>query len=226
MSNWVMFNFQDCFSEIMKLMIYFHDFVLFILLMILIFIMYIIFWFMFNKLINLNILHNQMIEFFWTVIPILILMFMGVPSLKILYMFEEMINPFLTMKILGHQWYWSYEYSDFMNLDFDSFMINIYNNGEFRLLDVDNRLILPFGFNIRGLTLSVDVIHSWAVPSLGVKVDSMPGRMNQFMMLIQRSGLYYGQCSEICGINHSFMPIVLEIINLDLFLDWLKFSLN
>nr|APF47485.1 cytochrome c oxidase subunit II [Choeras grammatitergitus] len=222
MSLWFMMNFQDSFSILMLMMIYFHDFILLILLMILVFIMYLMMWFFFNKLINMKIMHNQLIELIWTIIPIIILMFMAIPSLNILYMLEDMINPFMTIKILGHQWYWSYEYSDFNQIEFDSFMLKDYIMGNFRLLDVDNRLILPKNFVIRGLVSSVDVIHSWTIPSMGVKVDSVPGRMNQFIMMINRSGLYFGQCSEICGLNHSFMPIVLECINLEMFMNWIK----
>nr|AHA52441.1 cytochrome c oxidase subunit II [Histeromerus sp. QL-2013] len=223
MITWNMINFQDPNSFVMNMMIEFHDLALLILLMILFFILYIIFWFLTNLYINKNILHNQMIEIIWTIIPMFILMFMVVPSLKILYMIEEVVNPYLTVKILGHQWYWSYEYTDFKKIDFDSFMINnIDDKSLFRLLDVDNHLILPFNLNIRGLVSSVDVIHSWAMPSLGVKVDAIPGRINQFMMNMNRLGLYFGQCSEICGLNHSFMPIVLESTKLKVFLVWLK----
>nr|YP_010936692.1 cytochrome c oxidase subunit II [Apanteles gelechiidivoris]WKW91662.1 cytochrome c oxidase subunit 2 [Apanteles gelechiidivoris]WLN31480.1 cytochrome c oxidase subunit 2 [Apanteles gelechiidivoris] len=222
MVTWFMMNFQDSFSYIMMLMIYFHDFILMVLLMILVFILYIMVWFFLNNLFNKNILHNQLIEIIWTIIPMIILIFMALPSLHILYMLEDILNPFMTIKILGHQWYWSYEYSDFYNLEFDSFMLKDYIEGNFRLLDVDNRLILPKNFNIRGLLSSVDVIHSWTIQSLGIKVDCIPGRMNQFMMLVNRSGLFFGQCSEICGLNHSFMPIVLEIVNLVNFVNWIK----
>nr|APF47419.1 cytochrome c oxidase subunit II [Microgaster campestris] len=226
MCTWFMMNFQDSFSLIMNKMIYFHDFILMILMMILLMIFYIMFWYLKNNLINKNILHNQFIEIIWTIIPMIILIFMALPSLNILYKLEEIIHPFMTIKILGHQWYWSYEYSDFLNIEFDSFMLKNYMNGNFRLLDVDNRLILPKNFNIRGLVSSIDVIHSWTIPSLGVKVDSIPGRMNQFNMLINRSGLFFGQCSEICGLNHSFMPIVLESVKLMNFLNWIKLNFN
>nr|APF47443.1 cytochrome c oxidase subunit II [Pholetesor sp. SNS-2016] len=222
MCTWFLMNFQDSFSYIMMMMIYFHDFILMILLMILFFILYIMIWFFLNTLLNKNILHNQLIEIIWTIIPMIILIFMALPSLKILYLLEDIISPFMTIKVLGHQWYWSYEYSDFYNIEFDSFMLNDYLKGNFRLLDVDNRLILPKNFNIRGLVSSVDVIHSWTVPSLGVKVDSIPGRMNQFIIFINRSGLFFGQCSEICGLNHSFMPIVLEVVNVKNFIKWIK----
>nr|YP_010600858.1 cytochrome c oxidase subunit II [Binodoxys communis]WAL07389.1 cytochrome c oxidase subunit II [Binodoxys communis] len=222
--NWFMFNFQDSNSYIMTLMTYFHDFILIILLIIMTFILYIISWFLINKFIDREIMHNQILEIIWTLIPMIILVFMAIPSLKILYLVEEIANPFMTLNILGHQWYWSYEYSDFKNVEFDSFMINTnsLDKGDFRLLEVDNHLVLPFMMNVRGLVSSLDVIHSWAMPSLGIKVDATPGRINQLMLNMNRVGIYYGQCSEICGLNHSFMPIVLESTNLYFFFNWLK----
>nr|WLE65056.1 cytochrome c oxidase subunit II [Aphidius gifuensis]WLE67825.1 cytochrome c oxidase subunit II [Aphidius gifuensis]WLE67838.1 cytochrome c oxidase subunit II [Aphidius gifuensis]WLE67851.1 cytochrome c oxidase subunit II [Aphidius gifuensis]WLE67929.1 cytochrome c oxidase subunit II [Aphidius gifuensis] len=224
MLNWYMFNFQDTNSYIMTLMTYFHDFIMMILFTIMIFIIYIMSWFFFNKFINRQIMHNQLLELIWTLIPMLILVFMAVPSLKILYMVEEIINPFMTLNILGHQWYWSYEYVDFKNLSFDSFMIqdNFIDLGNYRLLEVDNHLIIPYNMNIRFLVSSVDVIHSWAISSLGIKVDATPGRVNQIMSNLNRVGIFYGQCSEICGLNHSFMPIVLESTNLLFFFNWVK----
>nr|WLE65147.1 cytochrome c oxidase subunit II [Aphidius gifuensis] len=224
MLNWYMFNFQDTNSYIMTLMTYFHDFIMMILFTIMIFIIYIMSWFFLNKFINRQIMHNQLLELIWTLIPMLILVFMAVPSLKILYMVEEIINPFMTLNILGHQWYWSYEYVDFKNLSFDSFMIqdNYIDLGNYRLLEVDNHLIIPYNMNIRFLVSSVDVIHSWAISSLGIKVDATPGRVNQIMSNLNRVGIFYGQCSEICGLNHSFMPIVLESTNLLFFFNWVK----
>nr|WLE69255.1 cytochrome c oxidase subunit II [Aphidius gifuensis] len=224
MLNWYMFNFQDTNSYIMTLMTYFHDFIMMILFTIMIFIIYIMSWFFLNKFINRQIMHNQLLELIWTLIPMLILVFMAVPSLKILYMVEEIINPFMTLNILGHQWYWSYEYVDFKNLSFNSFMIqdNFIDLGNYRLLEVDNHLIIPYNMNIRFLVSSVDVIHSWAISSLGIKVDATPGRVNQIMSNLNRVGIFYGQCSEICGLNHSFMPIVLESTNLLFFFNWVK----
>nr|YP_010350246.1 cytochrome c oxidase subunit II [Virgulibracon endoxylaphagus]UOK09626.1 cytochrome c oxidase subunit II [Virgulibracon endoxylaphagus] len=222
MLYWDLMNFQDHNSYIKLMMTELHDLIFMVLMMIMLFILYLIMWFFLNKFINKNILHNQLIETIWTMIPMLILMFMVVPSLKILYMSEEMINPFLTLKILGHQWYWSYEYSEFKKIEFDSFMMMDFNNKYFRLLEVDNRLIVPFKLNIRNLISSVDVIHSWCIPSLGVKLDAIPGRLNQCYMNLNRLGVYFGQCSEICGLNHSFMPISIESVNLNTFINWLK----
>nr|AHX97788.1 cytochrome c oxidase subunit II [Elasmosoma sp. QL-2014] len=221
MCMWNMMNFQDSGSYEMFLLISLYDFIMVILFMILLFIFYIIIWFFFSKYFSLNILHNQLLELIWTLLPMLILIFMAIPSLKILYIIEEMISPFLSIKILGHQWYWSYEYVDFLLKDYDSFMMVYEKEGMFRLLDVDNRLVVPYKVFIRGLVSSVDVIHSWAVAGLGIKVDAIPGRLNQFMMVLNRCGLFFGQCSEICGLNHSFMPIVVESVSFNLFMSWL-----
>nr|AHX97856.1 cytochrome c oxidase subunit II [Xiphozele sp. QL-2014] len=222
MSSWMMMNLQDSNSHIFTMMTYFHDFILMILLMILNFILYIMMWLFLNKLNNLLIIHNQLLEMIWTLIPMIILIFMAIPSLNILYNIEEYLDFDMTIKIIGHQWYWKYEYKDFLNIEFDSFMLTNYKLDNFRLLDVDNRLILPYNMKIRSLVSSMDVIHSWAMPSLGIKIDAVPGRINQFIMMNNRLGLFFGQCSEICGMNHSFMPIVLEIIEFKYFLNWLK----
>nr|WCB99531.1 cytochrome c oxidase subunit 2 [Meteorus sp. 2 XHS-2023a] len=222
MVTWLMMDFQDFNSLSMKFMMNFHDFMMYILLTILFLIFVLFTLFLKNNYINLKILHNHLIEIIWTLLPIIILIFIAVPSLKLLYIVEEIMSPHFTVKILGHQWYWSYEFSDFFSMSFDSFMSEVKSVKSFRLLDVDNRLILPYFLKIRGIVSSVDVIHSWAMPSLGVKVDATPGRLNQFMMILERPGLFFGQCSEICGLNHSFMPIVIESISMKNFFFWMK----
>lgn len=223
--NWIIINFQDFNSYINLLISEFHDFIIIVLLIIITFILYIFIWFFFNNFINKNILHNQLIEIIWTLIPMVVLILIVVPSLKILYLIEEILTPYLRVKIIGHQWYWRYEYTDFNDIEFDSFIVNDFSIiDNFRLLDVDNRLILPADIFIRGMVSSVDVIHSWAIPTLGVKVDAIPGRINQFIIYIYRLGVYFGQCSEICGLNHRFIPIVLERVFLEDFLIWLKYG--
>ena len=127
----------------------------------------------------------------------------------------------MTVKVIGHQWYWSYEYSDFLNLDYDSYLLN---DSLFRLLDVDNSLIFPVNTKIRLIIGSTDVIHSWTIPSLGLKVDAVPGRLNQLLSVVRRCGLYFGQCSEICGVNHRFMPIKLEVTPISYFSSWLNLN--
>lgn len=145
------------------------------------------------------------------------------PSIRILYLMDEIKNPTLTFKALGHQWFWSYEYRDFKLFEFDSYMIL---GGMVRLLEVDNSLVIPLGLKIRLLIRSFDVLHSWTVPSLGVKVDAVPGRLNQLNFTLNRLGVFYGQCSEICGVNHRFMPIAVEGVSMGDFKIWLyNFSL-
>lgn len=176
-----------------------------------------------------NITHHATLEIVWTLIPVFILASIAVPSLGLLYAIEERSPAEHTVKIIGHQWYWSYEYSDLYKstetLGFDSYMIpaSELKKGTLRLLEVDRRLILPSQTEIRLLVTAADVLHSFAVPSLGVKIDAAPGRLNQVNLFIYRSGVFYGQCSEICGVNHAFMPIVVEVVSPSLFKWW---SLN
>nr|YP_009905727.1 cytochrome c oxidase subunit II [Nylanderia flavipes]QGW36357.1 cytochrome c oxidase subunit II [Nylanderia flavipes] len=223
MNSWT-FSMQNSNSPIYDMMIFFHDFTMMILTFITLMIFFIMYSMINNKFINRYLLQGHLIELIWTITPMIILIFIAIPSIKILYLTDEMYNNKLTIKSLGHQWYWSYEYSDFFNIEFDSFMIptNQLKMNEFRLLDTDNRCILPFNFPIRILTTSLDVIHSWTIPSLGIKMDSTPGRLNQSLLIMYRPGLYFGQCSEICGMNHSFMPIVIESTNFLNFKNWLK----
>lgn len=175
-----------------------------------------------TKLTHTSTIDAQEVETIWTILPAIILILIALPSLRILYMIDEINDPSLTVKTIGHQWYWSYEYTDYEDLNFDSYIIptSELKPGELRLLEVDNRVVLPIELPIRMLISSEDVLHSWAVPSLGLKTDAIPGRLNQATLTSTRPGLYYGQCSEICGSNHSFMPIVLEIVPLKHFENW------
>nr|UPL65948.1 cytochrome c oxidase subunit II [Mystilus priamus] len=224
MNTWFSLSFQDSNSPIMEQLMFFHDHTMMILMMITIMVSYIMINLFTNKFINRFMLEGQMIELLWTIMPAMILLLIAIPSLKILYLMDEINNPLMTIKAIGHQWYWTYEYSDMKNMEMESYMkpTNINSSEEFRLLEVDNRVILPMKSNIRILVTSSDVIHSWAIPNLGIKIDGTPGRLNQSMLSINRPGLMYGQCSEICGANHSFMPIVIESISMNMFLDWLK----
>nr|AOY40009.1 cytochrome c oxidase subunit 2 [Scolytinae sp. BMNH 1040265]AOY40269.1 cytochrome c oxidase subunit 2 [Curculionoidea sp. 2 KM-2015] len=216
---------QDSASPVMEQLTFFHDHTLMILVIITVLVSQMLVSMLFNKFTHRFLLEGQLIEVIWTILPALILVVIALPSLRILYILDDISNPSLTIKAIGHQWYWSYEYSDYLNIEFDSYMIptnNLDNFNSFRLLDVDNRLIIPYNTPIQILTTSADVIHSWAVPALGVKMDSTPGRLNQTNFFLNRTGLFYGQCSEICGANHSFMPIVIESINPAYFLKWIK----
>nr|AGJ84185.1 cytochrome c oxidase subunit II [Pemphigus bursarius]AGJ84187.1 cytochrome c oxidase subunit II [Pemphigus tibetensis]AGJ84188.1 cytochrome c oxidase subunit II [Pemphigus dorocola]AGJ84190.1 cytochrome c oxidase subunit II [Pemphigus borealis]AGJ84191.1 cytochrome c oxidase subunit II [Pemphigus sp. 23562]AGJ84192.1 cytochrome c oxidase subunit II [Pemphigus sp. 23563]AGJ84193.1 cytochrome c oxidase subunit II [Pemphigus sp. 25483]AKM70042.1 cytochrome oxidase subunit II [Eucallipterus t len=220
--SWLKLNFQNSNSPLMEQLIFFHDHTIFITLMIMSMITYMMIFIIMNNNINIKISENQFIEVIWTIIPPIILIFIALPSLHLLYLMDEIKSPILTIKIMGHQWFWSYEYSDFMNIEFESYMINNINKNNFRLIEVDNKTIMPYKFNIRLLVSSDDVIHSWTIPSLAIKMDAIPGRMNQINLFMNRPGLYFGQCSEICGINHSFMPIQIESIKLNKFIYWIK----
>lgn len=222
MATWGDLLFQDRVSPLMEQLIFFHDHALLILLMITSLVVYIIYMLARNIILNRFLLEGQEIEVIWTVFPAVILVFIAFPSLRLLYLLDEVRAPGLTLRVLGHQWYWSYEYSDFGDLEFDSYIHAEDRGRDFRLLDVDNRVVLPAGCIVRSLIGSVDVIHSWAVPGLGVKLDAVPGRLNQSSFFLGRGGLWYGQCSEICGANHSFMPIVIESITMVGFLGWLS----
>nr|YP_009642121.1 cytochrome c oxidase subunit II [Austruca lactea]QBZ78054.1 cytochrome c oxidase subunit II [Austruca lactea]QFG40131.1 cytochrome c oxidase subunit 2 [Austruca lactea] len=224
MATWAYLGLQDSASPLMEQLIFFHDHIMIVLTLIVTFVGYIMSTLFFNHFINRYMLENQPIEVIWTSIPAIILIFIALPSLRLLYLLDEVNSPSLTLKTIGHQWYWSYEYSDFLHLEFDSYMtpVNELEDSGFRLLDVDNRTVLPMNTQIRTLISAADVIHSWTVPSLGVKADAVPGRLNQTSFMINRPGLLYGQCSEICGANHSFMPIVIESISIKSFLDWIS----
>nr|YP_008963275.1 cytochrome c oxidase subunit II [Apolygus lucorum]ADZ52277.1 cytochrome c oxidase subunit II [Apolygus lucorum]ANT45814.1 cytochrome c oxidase subunit II [Apolygus lucorum] len=224
MPTWSNLSLQDANSPLMEQLIFFHDHTMMILFMITIMVSYIMMTTMFNSYINRYLLENQTIELIWTIMPAVTLLFIAIPSLKILYLMDEINNPMLTIKAIGHQWYWSYEYSDMNNIEMESYMkpTNSLEEGDFRLLEVDNRIILPMKSTIRILVTSSDVIHSWTIPSMGIKIDGTPGRLNQGNMNINRPGLMYGQCSEICGANHSFMPIVIESVSMNQFMNWLN----
>nr|QUQ06997.1 cytochrome c oxidase subunit II [Euroleon coreanus] len=226
MATWSNFSLQNSASPLMEQLIFFHDHTLLILTMITILVGYLLATLFFNKFINRFLLEGQTIEIIWTILPAVTLIFIALPSLRLLYLLDEIDNPSITLKAIGHQWYWSYEYSDFINVEFDAYMVpttDLPMNG-FRLLDVDNRTMLPMNSQVRVLVTAADVLHSWTVPALGVKIDATPGRLNQTNFYISRPGLFFGQCSEICGANHSFMPIVIESIPMKTFINWIKMN--
>nr|ABV71211.1 cytochrome oxidase subunit II [Dicranomyia kauaiensis] len=224
MATWNNLNLQDSASPIMEQLSFFHDHALLIITMITILVGYLMVGLLFNKFTNRYLLSGQTIEVIWTILPAIVLIFIALPSLRLLYLMDEINSPSITLKTIGHQWYWSYEYSDFLNIEFDSYMIptNELNMEGFRLLDVDNRVVLPMNSQIRILVTAADVLHSWTIPAFGVKVDATPGRLNQTNFLINRPGVFYGQCSEICGANHSFMPIVIESVPSNYFINWIS----
>uniref|UniRef100_UPI0030FEE42A cytochrome c oxidase subunit II n=1 Tax=Neopanorpa nielseni TaxID=1886482 RepID=UPI0030FEE42A len=224
MSTWSNLGLQNSASPLMEQLTFFHDHTMLIVIMITILVGYMMTSLFFNNLTNRYLLESQGIEVIWTILPAITLIFIALPSLRLLYLLDEIKDPALTLKTIGHQWYWSYEYSDFISLEFDSYMIplNELELDSFRLLDVDNRTVIPLNTQIRMLISAADVLHSWTVPALGIKVDATPGRLNQTSFLINRPGLFFGQCSEICGANHSFMPIVIESVPTNIFIKWIS----
>ena len=173
--------------------------------------------------------HGTLIELIWTITPALILILIAFPSFKLLYLMDEISDPAMSVLAEGHQWYWSYQYPDFLNSDeefieFDSYLVpeSDLEDGALRMLEVDNRVIIPELTHVRFIVTAADVIHSFACPALGIKCDAYPGRLNQVSVLINREGTFYGQCSEICGILHSSMPIVIESVSIEKFLAWIE----
>jgi cytochrome c oxidase subunit 2 len=166
--------------------------------------------------------HNTLLEVAWTAIPVLILVVIAIPSFKLLYFGDRTPNAEMTVKVVGHQWYWSYEYPDHGNFTFDSYMVaeSDIKPGQRRLLEVDNRVVVPVGTNVRILVAGTDVIHSWFVPALGVQIYAMPGRLNETWLNVDKPGVYYGQCNQICGINHAYMPIAVEALSKEDFARW------
>nr|UNO31850.1 cytochrome c oxidase subunit II [Liposcelis bostrychophila] len=217
--EWLSFMLLESGGPVMEQMSEFHDHAMMVLFLIVSFLT-VVFWVtLTNKNLNLNILTSEFLEMMWTSLPVFILLFLAVPSIQVLFMMEEVISPLLTIKIMGNQWFWTYEYSDLVNVKFDS-VIN--KSKIFRLLEVDKTLMLPISTQVRLLLSSNDVIHSWTLPSFGLKIDANPGRLNMGSLYSYRAGYYYGQCSEICGVDHSFMPIKVGFSSLGWFKNLIK----
>jgi cytochrome c oxidase subunit 2 len=220
-------NFQEAASPIMTELHSFHNLLLIISAAIVGFVFFLIVYVLlrFNEKANplpAKFSHNNTIEIIWTVIPIIILIIIAIPSFRILKIVEHTPPADLTIKVVGSQWYWSYSYPD-ENIEFDSYIIQDADlkPGQLRLLEVDNRLVIPEGVTVKFLITGADVIHSFAVPSLGIKTDAVPGRTNETWTRIDKQGVYYGQCSELCGVNHGFMPIAIEVVSKEDFANWL-----
>lgn len=201
----------------------FHDYALFFLLFILCFVLGILVKLLRNLFINLFSIEFQTLEIIWTTFPTLILILLGLPRLRLLYRSERNSEINQTLKVIGNQWFWSYQYSDLPQVEFDSFLTPRESIllGNYRLLEVDNKVVLPINLTTRVLVGSNDVLHAWALPRLGVKVDATPGRLNQTFIHNSFPGLFFGQCSEICGANHRFMPIAVELVPIPTFKLWL-----
>ncbi|MGD9650498.1 MAG: cytochrome c oxidase subunit II [Dongiaceae bacterium] len=168
--------------------------------------------------------HNTMLEVIWFTIPLIILIVIAIPSIRLLYFMDKPVRAEMTIKAIGKQWFWTYEYPDYGNFTFDAYMVadKDLKPGMRRLLETDNRVVLPVNTTIRILVTANDVLHSWAVPSFGIKQDATPGHLNETWALIKEEGVYYGQCSELCGVNHGFMPIQIEAVSKERFAEWVK----
>jgi len=233
---------QDPATAVAEGMLSFHNYLMFFVIVIGTVVMWMLYYSIKNFDSEINKIptkftHSSLLEIIWTIVPAGILVLIAIPSFSLLYSLDELIDPSVTLKVIGNQWYWSYEYSDYSgfvsddnDLCFDSYMIstNDLEMGTFSLLEVDNRIVLPINTHIRLLITAADVLHSWAVPSFAIKVDACPGRLSQASLFIKREGVYYGQCSEICGVNHGFMPIVVKGVSVNSYIVWLadKFGLE
>lgn len=228
MSTWAQISLQESISSPIEEFIYFHDFANIILLFILRFVSIFLGKILKRVILHKGLIEGHLLECIWTVVPGVILIQLALPSLVLLYTLEESIRiKSITLKAIGHQWYWSYNYPEYKGLVkeeliyFDSYIksSDSLEKGEFRLLETDNRVRLPNFSPVRLLITSSDVLHAWALPRLGVKADAVPGRLNQINVESNSVGVFYGQCSEICGANHRFIPIVVQFLR---FKDWIK----
>lgn len=220
MATWMSIYLLDAYSPIIEQIIFFHDHIITIIIIIVTLIGYFLIIIVISSFSNRKLIDIQSIEIIWTIVPIIRLIFIAIPSLQVLYLTDESISPSISIKSMGHQWFWSYEYSDFFREELNAYLD--LSNNLFRLLNSDNHLIVPIETYLRIVVSSFDVIHSWTIPSIRVKMDAIPGRLNQSSFIIKRFGLLYGQCSEICGANHRFIPIVIEIINQNNFIKWIN----
>nr|YP_009110044.1 cytochrome c oxidase subunit II [Trichinella murrelli]AFK93092.1 cytochrome c oxidase subunit II [Trichinella murrelli]AIW56981.1 cytochrome c oxidase subunit II [Trichinella murrelli] len=220
MTKWTAMYTQDSYNYSSLLLTNFMDWVMIMMFSILILVLWTYTGTLFTSS-NSLMLDHKWLEFLWTISPLGVLLSMASMSMKALYTEEGLPTPpTLSLKITGHQWYWTYNYPDF-NLEFDSYMKE-WESQDFRLLDCDNRVILPTQVPIRMSVTSADVIHSWTIPSLGIKMDAMPGRINSTTTESTLPGIMYGQCSELCGVNHSFMPITIEFTTISAFKSWVN----
>lgn len=227
-------NFQEAASPVMEHLTHFHNLLLVVITVISVFVLLLLIYVCvrFTKKANpipAKFSHNGLIEVIWTVVPVLILIAIAIPSIKLLYYVDVTPKSEMTLKVVGHQWYWEYQYPDIQDSNNTSFAFDSYiiadedlKPGQKRLLEVDNRVVLPIETNIRILTTSADVIHDWAMPALGIKIDAVPGRINETWLNIKRTGVYYGQCSELCGVGHGFMPIAIQAVTKEEYQQWLN----
>ena len=200
-------------TSLLEIVITIHDYLIILLLSTLLLVLWNISFNFVRKKFNLEFFENHQIERIWTLAPFILLIFIIIPSLKSLYILDRCFFCGIRIRIIGHQWYWTYYFKELTDIMFDSYIVSP-NETRLRLLEVDNRLLIPNFIPIRFIVSSRDVLHSWALPTFGVKIDAIPGRLNQFCLSTKRTGVFFGQCSEICGANHRFMPIVVESVSL------------
>lgn len=222
-------DFQEAASPLMRELHSFHNFLMVISVAIVLFVIFLIGYviFRFNAKANpipAKFTHNIAIEVIWTVIPIIVLVIIAIPSFRLLKMVEHSPPVDMTIKVVGSQWYWSYSYPDHGNFGFDSYMIQDADlkPGQLRLLEVDNRVVVPEGATIKFLITAADVLHSFSIPAFGIKMDAVPGKINQIWVKVDKKGVFYGQCSELCGIKHGFMPIAVEVVSKEEFEEWVN----
>jgi cytochrome c oxidase subunit 2 len=226
-------SFQNPATDLMQEVISLHNGILIVMTVITLFVLFLLFYVSFRFSAKRNPVpstttHNTIIEILWTAIPIVILVVMAIPSFKLLYKQEKSDSYDMTVKVIGHQWYWEYEYPDHGNFYFESYMIEEEDlqKGDLRLLTVDNPLVIPANKNIQILITAGDVLHSWAMPSMGIKTDAVPGRLNETWINVKEPGTYRGQCSEICGRGHGFMPVVVKVLPENEFMAWVNEAKN
>ena len=220
---------QQAASPVMERITSFNDLVFIVALVITVFVMALLLYVVFRYSAKRNPMpskntHNTLIEVAWTVVPIIVLVVIAIPSFRLVYFMDRTEEAEMTIKAIGHQWYWSYEYPDFDDFSLDSFMIQDKEELEDDqpwLLETDTRVVLPVDTTIRVLVTADDVIHAWAMPAFGIKIDAVPGRLNETWVRVDREGVYYGQCSELCGADHAFMPIAVEVVSKDAFAAWM-----
>ena len=226
-------SFQNPATDLMGSVVGLHNVILIVMSLITVFVLFLLFYVSFRFSAKRNPIpstttHNTVVEVLWTAIPIVILVVLAIPSFKLLYQQEKSENYDMTVKVIGHQWYWEYEYPDHGDFYFESYMVQEQDleEGDLRLLTVDNPLVIPANKNIQILITAGDVLHSWAVPSMGLKTDAVPGRLNETWVNVKEPGIYRGQCSEICGSGHGFMPVVVKVLPEREFMAWANEAKN
>ena len=224
--NWQL-GFQEAVTPVMRFATTFHNLLLVIIFLITIFVLALLLFVVvrFSEKRNptpSKTTHNSIIEVLWTAVPVLILVVIAIPSFRLLFLTDQTVDADMTIKAIGRQWYWTYEYPDHGDFAFDAFIVadEDLQPGQLRLLETDNRLVVPVGKKVRVLTTSSDVLHAWAMPAFGIKMDSVPGRANETWFQVDKPGVYYGQCSELCGAGHGFMPITIEAVSEAAFDAW------